>query len=157
MKSVFASSPRHDLERRFDGLWVPSGGADTGMATLGINKLREHATVVLILRRHRELHAFRAHLLVPQLEVGNTESELDFPCGISIGSGMECEGGLSGGELAPFGRLKLEWESNGIAIEPDGAVHIGHEFDHMCEFSSHRIHLGCELSSSEILHHQQAM
>ena|SRR5215472_7718145 len=146
------SARRLDLERGFFRSWLAqfrpsfvdyrisyssrSTCADADVTPLGINELGEHA-VLLLLRRNWELHPLVGHLRVPVLQVRNVESQLDFARRIPIGSGMERESGLAGSELTPFGRLKLQWESNGIPLEPDRAVHIGNKFDHMRELCGH--------------------
>jgi hypothetical protein len=53
--------------------------AHAAMCTFGIDELRQHPAEILLLWRHAEEHAFRAHVPVGCLHVGDGEPQFDFP------------------------------------------------------------------------------
>jgi hypothetical protein len=75
--------------RSFESLRCLS--AHAAMCALGIEKLRQHPTEILLLRRHAEQNALGAHVPVKSLHVGNRKAQFDFSCRIFIGSRVHCE------------------------------------------------------------------
>jgi len=71
------------------------------MRTLGIDKLRQHATEILLLRRHAEQDTFGAHIPVKSLDISDSETQFHFACRIFIGSRVQSQSGLARRELAP--------------------------------------------------------
>jgi hypothetical protein len=48
------------------------------MCAFGIDELRQHPTEILVLWRHAEEHAFRAHVSVKGLNISDSEAQFDF-------------------------------------------------------------------------------
>ena len=94
------------------------------MCTFGIDELRQHPTEILLLWRHAEEHALGAHLAVESLDIGNSEAQFDFSRWILVGSRVQGEGRFARNELTPTGRLELQRETENIAVELHGPVHI---------------------------------
>src|ERR1700747_1509487 len=60
--------------------------AHAAMCALGIDKLRQHPAKILLLWRHGEQNALGAHVSVKSLDIGDSESQLDFSRWILVGS-----------------------------------------------------------------------
>src|ERR671931_1492342 len=75
--------------------------AHAAMCAFGTDKLRQHPAEILLLRRHAEEDAFRGHLTVERLDIGDSETQFDFSRWILFGSRVQRESGLPRHELAP--------------------------------------------------------
>jgi hypothetical protein len=77
--------------------------AHAAMCALGIDKLRQHPSEILLLWRHGEQNALGGHVLVESLDIGNSKSQFDFSRWILVGSRMQSETSFARRELAPSG------------------------------------------------------
>jgi hypothetical protein len=79
------------------------------MCAFGIDKLRQHPAEILLFWRHAEEHAFRAHVAVENLHVGDGEPQFDLSSRVLVGSRVQREGGFARRGLAPSGDSNLSW------------------------------------------------
>src|SRR6516165_4537760 len=91
--------------------------AYVAMCALGIDKLRQHAAEILLLRRHAEQDSFVAHFPVKNLDIGDSETQFDFSCWVLTGSRVQSESRFARHELAPPRRLELDSQTEHIAID----------------------------------------
>src|SRR3982751_1775937 len=76
----------------------------------------------------RRLSEAQAELLPARVEfrkIVGGKAELDRPGRMLLRSGVKCERGVAGRELAPERRLEFEIEPEHVAMEADGAIHVG--------------------------------
>src|ERR1700746_214187 len=81
--------------------------AHTAMSALGIDKLCQNATKVLLLGRHAEQNTLGAHVAVETLDIGDSESQFDLSCWVLVRSRVQCESGLACHKLAPTRRFEF--------------------------------------------------
>src|SRR5271167_2091577 len=106
------------------------------MCTFGIDELRQHTAEILLLWRHAEEHAFRAHVPVESLHVGDSEPQFDLSSRVLFGSRVQRESGIARHELTPARRFELKLETEHITVEIHCLVHVGDELDHVSKLCS---------------------
>ena len=111
------------------------------MCAFGIDELGKHPAEILFLWRHAEEHAFRAHVPVESLYVGDGEPQFDLSSRILLGSRVQRESSLAGHELTLAERFELKLETEHIAVELHRLVHVGDELDHVSKLCSFHLTL----------------
>src|SRR5215469_13437800 len=106
------------------------------MCTFGIHELRQQTTEILLLWWNTEEYAFRAHVLIKGLDVGDGKPEFDLSRRVLIGSRVQGEGGFARREFAPAGRFEPERETECVTVELYRFVHVSHELDHVSKLCS---------------------
>jgi hypothetical protein len=76
---------------------------------------------------------------VKSLDIGDSETQFDFPCRIHIGSRVQSECGLARRELAPSRRFEFDLWTERITMEFHGFVHVGDELDYISKLC--RLHV----------------
>jgi hypothetical protein len=109
------------------------------MCAFGIDELRQRPTEILLLWRHAEEHAFRAHVPLESLHVGDSEPQFYLSGRVLFRSRVQRESGFACHELAPAGRLELDLETERVAVELHGFVHIGYELDRVPQLCALRL------------------
>src|ERR1700747_178148 len=106
------------------------------MCAFGIDKLCQHPAQILLLWRHGEKHAFRAHVPVKSLDIDNSETQFDLACRVLVRSWVQSESAVARHELTPAGRFELHCETEHIAVELHRLFHIGNELDRVPQMCS---------------------
>jgi hypothetical protein len=113
------------------------------VCTFGIDELRQQSSEILLLWRNAEEHAFRAHVPVEALHVGDSEPEFDFSRRILVGSRVQGESGFTRREFTLAGRFKPKLETECVTVELYRFVHVRDELDHiskLCSFHFDSLH-----------------
>jgi len=91
----------HDLVHRLRRWVLRRLRTHAAMCSLGIDKLRQHPAAILLLRRHAEQNALRAHVPVESLDVRDSETQFDLSCRIFVRRRVQRESSFARRELAP--------------------------------------------------------
>ena len=82
------------------------------MCTFGIDELGQPPSEILLPWRNAEEHAFRAHVPVEGLHVGDSESEFDLSRRVLVGSRVQGASGFARREFTPAGRFEPQATAN---------------------------------------------
>src|SRR6516162_2571491 len=88
------------------------------MFTFGIDELRQQSAEILFFWRNAKEHAFRAHVPVEGLHVGDGEPKFDLSRWIHVGSRVQRQSGFAGRKFTPAGRFEPKLETEYVTVEP---------------------------------------
>src|SRR5579862_8608976 len=95
------------------------------MCAFGINELRQHTAEILLLGCHAKQHDLGAHVSIESLDISDGETQFDLPRWILVGSRVESECRFARGKFTPARRFELHFQTEHIAVELHGFVHVG--------------------------------